>query len=190
MIAGLIFLLTLGAGCSHIERGKASYYGATREKTASGERVNPNAFTAAHRTLPFNSIVEVTAKKSGRSVRVRITDRGPYIRGRVIDLTPAAFKALMPLRHGVIEVSLRVIKLGKKRARVRRRHKKKVRRRHKRVRKRRVKKTGKKPRKKRRKRPRKKNPKAERSHWDNPPVSRGAEMFINFPFPPRSTFAG
>ncbi len=117
----LILALTLSAGCSGIERGRASYYGMTREKTANGERVDPKAFTAAHRTLPFGTIVEVTAPKSGRRVRVRINDRGPYIRGRVIDLTPAAFKALMPLRHGVIDVRLRVIKMGKGRIKRRRR---------------------------------------------------------------------
>ena len=63
-------------------------------KTASGERVSPSAFTAAHRTLPFGTHVRVTDDRTGRSVVVRINDRGPFVRGRVIDLTPAAAHAL------------------------------------------------------------------------------------------------
>ena len=76
--------------------GRASYYG-THEagrKTASGARLNPGALTAAHRTLPFGTKVRVTNKRNGRTVTVRINDRGPFIRGRVIDLTPAAANAL------------------------------------------------------------------------------------------------
>ena len=56
--------------------------------------MNPGAMTAAHRTLPFGSRVTVTNRKNGRSVVVRISDRGPFVRGRVIDLTPAAARAL------------------------------------------------------------------------------------------------
>lgn len=63
-------------------------------KTASGERMNPGAMTAAHKSLPFGSQVRVTNKKNGRSVTVRINDRGPFVRGRVIDLSPAAARAL------------------------------------------------------------------------------------------------
>ena len=133
MLPGLIFLIALSSGCAHLERGKASYYGSKGGKTASGERVNPRALTAAHRTLPFNTIVEVRSITTGKRVRVRITDRGPSIRGRIIDLTPAAFKRLAPLRHGVIKVTLKIIKMGKKKKRYRRkkrgRRKKKRRRR-------------------------------------------------------------
>jgi rare lipoprotein A len=56
--------------------------------------MNPGALTAAHRTLPFGSQVRVTNQKNGRSVTVRITDRGPFVRGRVIDLSPAAARAI------------------------------------------------------------------------------------------------
>jgi len=63
-------------------------------RTASGERASPSAFTAAHRTLPFGTHVRVTDDRTGRSVVVRINDRGPFVRGRVIDLTPAAAHAL------------------------------------------------------------------------------------------------
>ncbi len=86
------------AGGAQAESGIASVYGNgdgyAGKKTASGERMNPGAMTAAHKSLPFGSRVRVTNKKNGRSVVVRITDRGPFIRGRVIDLTPAAASAL------------------------------------------------------------------------------------------------
>ena len=62
--------------------------------TASGQRLNPHALTAAHRTLPFGTKVRVTNKRNGRSVVVTINDRGPFVRGRVIDLTPAGAHAL------------------------------------------------------------------------------------------------
>ena len=80
------------------EAGIASVYGRgdgyAWKKTASGERINPGAMTAAHRTLPFGTRVKITNRKNGRSVVVRISDRGPFVRGRVIDVTPAAARAL------------------------------------------------------------------------------------------------
>ena len=69
--------------------GSASWYALT-SKTASGERMNPAAMTAAHRSLPFGSKVVVTNQRNGKSVVVRINDRGPFIKGRVIDLSKAA----------------------------------------------------------------------------------------------------
>jgi len=76
------------------QSGIASVYAYAGEKTASGERAHPGGLTAAHRTLPFGTRVRVTNKSNGRSVVVRINDRGPFVRGRVIDLTPAAARAL------------------------------------------------------------------------------------------------
>jgi len=76
------------------QSGIASVYAYAGERTASGERAQPSGFTAAHRTLPFGTRVRVTNKNNGRSVMVRINDRGPFVRGRVIDLTPAAARAL------------------------------------------------------------------------------------------------
>jgi peptidoglycan lytic transglycosylase len=76
------------------QSGIASVYAYAGERTASGEMARPSGFTAAHRTLPFGTRVRVTNKKNGRSVMVRINDRGPFVRGRVIDLTPAAAHAL------------------------------------------------------------------------------------------------
>jgi len=78
------------------QSGIASIY-STREgssKTASGVKLNDEALTAAHRTLPFGSKVRVTNRKNGKSVVVTITDRGPFIAGRIIDLTPAGARAL------------------------------------------------------------------------------------------------
>lgn len=69
--------------------GRASWY-ALHSKTASGERMNPLAMTAAHRTLPFGTKLRVTNQHNGRSVIVRINDRGPFIRGRMLDLSKGA----------------------------------------------------------------------------------------------------
>ncbi len=76
------------------ESGIASVYAYSGGKTASGERAQPSELTAAHRTLAFGTYVRVTNQRNGRSVIVRINDRGPFVRGRVIDLTPAAARAL------------------------------------------------------------------------------------------------
>lgn len=89
-------------GAAHAESGIASVYNYDGSKTASGQRANPRGLTAAHRTLPFGTQVKVTNKRNGKSVVVRINDRGPFIRGRVIDLTPAAasvigFSGLAPV---------------------------------------------------------------------------------------------
>jgi rare lipoprotein A len=76
------------------QSGIASVYAYGGGRTASGEHASPGGLTAAHRTLPFGTMVRVTNKSSGRSVVVRINDRGPFVRGRIIDLTPAAARAL------------------------------------------------------------------------------------------------
>ena len=76
------------------ESGIASVYSYPGGRTADGERASPSALTAAHRTLPFGTQVRVTNDGNGRSVVVRINDRGPFVAGRVIDLTPAAAQAL------------------------------------------------------------------------------------------------
>ncbi len=77
------------------QSGIASVYSTeSGSRTASGARLNPGALTAAHRSLPFGSKVRVTNRGNGRSVVVTVTDRGPFVRGRVIDVTPAAAHAL------------------------------------------------------------------------------------------------
>ena len=92
--------------------GLASYYAPQLEGrlTASGERYDRQGFTAAHRDLPFGTIVEVRHLSSGRSVRVRINDRGPYIKGRVIDLSYAAAEQLKIVKAGVAKVKLTIIR--------------------------------------------------------------------------------
>ena len=82
------------AGTANAESGIASIYAYKGEKTANGQRANPDGLTAAHKTLPFGTMVKVTNKKNGRTVVVRINDRGPFVRGRIIDITPAAAQTL------------------------------------------------------------------------------------------------
>lgn len=86
--------------------GQASYYGARHHgnKTASGERFDQHALTAAHRSLPFGSRVQVTNLRNDKTVVVRINDRGPYAKKRIIDLSQQAAEQLDMLRDGVIPV--------------------------------------------------------------------------------------
>jgi rare lipoprotein A len=95
-VAAVCLVPVWASDVSAIEQsGIASIYSTeSGNKTASGQRLNPQALTAAHRTLPFGTRVRVTNKKNGQSVVVTINDRGPFIRGRVIDLTPAGARAL------------------------------------------------------------------------------------------------
>ena len=81
-------------------------------RTASGERCNPGALTAAHRTLPFGTKVKVENLKTGRSVVVRINDRGPFVRGRIIDVTKAAAHRLGMVGAGTAKVRLTVLERG------------------------------------------------------------------------------
>lgn len=94
-----------------IETGLASWYGARHhgKRTASGEIFDQNKFTAAHRTLPWGSIVKVTNLDNGKSVEVRINDRGPFKKGRIIDLSRAAARALGMVRSGVSPVRMEVL---------------------------------------------------------------------------------
>lgn len=90
--------------------GKATFYGAAVQGhgTASGKTFDKDAFTAAHKTLPFGTIVEVTNLANGKKINVEITDRGPYGYGRVIDLSSGAFKQISALSLGVINVQYQV----------------------------------------------------------------------------------
>lgn len=91
-----------------VQLGRASWYGPRfhGRRTANGERFNKFHLTAAHRTLPFGTRVRVTNLQNGRSIVVRINDRGPYIRGRIIDLSYAAARELGMHRQGVIQVKV------------------------------------------------------------------------------------
>jgi rare lipoprotein A len=92
-ICGVVIIVSCSSAAL-AESGIASVYAYSGQRTANGERAQPNGFTAAHRTLPFGTRVRVTNSRNGRSIVVRINDRGPFVRGRVIDLTPAAAHAL------------------------------------------------------------------------------------------------
>jgi Lytic transglycolase len=97
------------------QRGMASWYGyEAGNMTASGERYNAQDLTAAHRTLAFNSRVRVTNIRTGKSVVVRINDRGPFIRGRIIDLSEAAAAAVGIKSSGVGNVQVDVLSYGSK----------------------------------------------------------------------------
>jgi rare lipoprotein A len=102
--AFLLFSVSADAGVV----GMASYYKSGR-LTANGERFNPHGLTAAHRKLKFGTKVRVTNMRNGRSVVVRINDRGPFIRGRVIDLSLGAAKVIGLHKSGVAKVSFTVL---------------------------------------------------------------------------------
>ena len=104
-------LLTLAPAKAEAEQGRASWYAFTTI-TASGERANPSAMTAAHRTLPFGTRVRVHNLDNGRSVVVRINDRGPFIRGRIIDVTRAAAGQLGFINAGTARVRISVVGRG------------------------------------------------------------------------------
>jgi len=119
--AVLLAVLTTAAGCvghgqpttrphkgPYVETGTASWYGQPfhGRKTASGERYNMRKMTAAHKTLPFGAMVKVTDLETGRSIKVRITDRGPYAKGRIIDLSRKAAKKLGMYERGVTRVRI------------------------------------------------------------------------------------
>lgn len=87
--------------------GVASFYSDTQ--TASGEKFDKNELTAAHPTLPFGTKLRVTDVTSGRFVTVRVNDRGPYVRGRVVDITPSAAEALGMADKGITNVRLDVV---------------------------------------------------------------------------------
>lgn len=99
-----------------IESGIASWYGPNFQgkKTANGERFNMNELTAAHRTLPFNSIVKVINSYSGNSVIVRINDRGPYAKDRIIDLSKKAAEEIGLIKNGTAAVKLLLLSADKK----------------------------------------------------------------------------
>jgi rare lipoprotein A len=98
-----------------VQRGQASFYADffAGRRTANGEIYEPNAYTAAHRSLPFGSVLRVTRVGTGDWVLVRVNDRGPYgPRTRVIDLSKQAAKRLSMLHDGVVSVRLEILEMG------------------------------------------------------------------------------
>ena len=120
--AALVFFMVYCGGCSVLpwkwgnttEKGKACWYGSEYQgkPTASGETFDMNKMTAAHKKLPFSSIVLVKNLENGRTVKVRINDRGPWTRGRIIDLSKAAAAEIGMLSAGVVPVRIEVLKWG------------------------------------------------------------------------------
>lgn len=114
-IVAILALSPLAASAKHAAgdtiTGVASYY-ADRfhgRKTANGDRFNQTAYTAAHKKLPFGTKVRVTDKKTRKSVVVTINDRGPYVKGRVIDLSRKAARELGIIKRGVAKVDIEVL---------------------------------------------------------------------------------
>jgi rare lipoprotein A len=111
------------SGCSNIqteeasswigytESGKASYYSTKHQykKTASGELFDADINTAAHKKIPFDSKVKVTNVQNGKSVIAKVNDRGPYVQGRIIDLSRSAFSSIASMSAGVITVKVEVV---------------------------------------------------------------------------------
>ena len=95
-----------------IASGEASYYGPGFEgnRTASGERFKSSALTAAHRTLPLGTKLRVTNKANGKSVIVRVNDRGPFLKHRIIDVSLAAAKEIQMIRSGKAQVTLEILR--------------------------------------------------------------------------------
>lgn len=124
----ILFIAVIFTGCSststkqtnsktsqysrnHQLRGQASWYGKNYhgKLTASGEKYNMRAYTAAHKTLPFGTIVKVTNTNNGKSVDVKINDRGPFVAGRVIDLSPKAFNKIGDTNQGLFPVTIEIL---------------------------------------------------------------------------------
>ena len=100
----VVVLTAIAISPAFAETGRAAFYSGGR--TASGERTGPNGLAAAHRTLPFGTMVRVTNRRNGKAVVVRIVDRGPYGRGRIIDLSRAAAVQLDMIDSGTAMVSI------------------------------------------------------------------------------------
>lgn len=107
---------TKKAASKNVLYGKASYYGKKfhGRKTANGERFSMWQLTAAHKTLPFGTKCRVTNLDTGKSVVVRINDRGPFVKGRVIDLSKKAMADIGGVQKGVVPVRIDIISYGKK----------------------------------------------------------------------------
>jgi peptidoglycan lytic transglycosylase len=126
LFTSCLLMLAIAAGCSssppkpvyfpgypigYVERGMASWYGPGfhGNKTANGERYDMHKLTAAHRTLPLGSIAIVRSSSTGKEVTVRINDRGPFARGRVLDLSYAGARTLGMVGNGTDQIELRVV---------------------------------------------------------------------------------
>ena len=108
----ILALLATTMLANALEYGKASFYSVKSNRgtmTASGERLSDTKLTAAHRTLPFGSIVRITNLSNGKSILARVNDRGPFISGRIVDISIAAATILDFKRKGIIKVKVELI---------------------------------------------------------------------------------
>src|SRR5882724_1704915 len=109
-----IFSIAALSASGQIQTGKASFYANSFEgkPTASGEKYQANKFTAAHKTLPFGTVLKVTNLANNESVEVTVNDRGPFVEGRAIDLSRAAAEKLKFINQGTADVKIEVINAG------------------------------------------------------------------------------
>lgn len=114
LLAAILYCLLTSQ--AHAESGIASTYGynkgsgdSSNQRLACGGRLNVDRLTAAHKRLPCGTQVRVTNKRNGRTVTVTINDRGPFIRGRIVDLSPAAARAI-GMGYGIAPVTLEVVR--------------------------------------------------------------------------------
>ena len=123
LILLLILIITVNLDCAtqccmcgtpggHVQYGKASYYGDEfhGRKTSSGEVYDKWKFTCAHRELPFGTRVRVTNLSNNKTVIVRVNDRGPFVRGRIIDLSFVAAQKISMIQEGIVKVKIEVVK--------------------------------------------------------------------------------
>lgn len=113
LISAVMLLIAVSLE-AQIQEGKASYYADKFEgkPTASGEKYKHSKLTAAHKTLPFGTVVKVTSVSNGKSVEVRINDRGPFVEGRVIDLSRSAAEKIDLIHIGIADVKIEVVDAG------------------------------------------------------------------------------
>jgi rare lipoprotein A len=100
----------------YIEEGKASYYSPKLQgrKMANGDPYRKGKLTAAHKTLPFGTKIKVTNLQTNQTVKVKVTDRGPFVKGRIVDLSEAAAKKIGSVEAGVVPVKMKVVKAAVK----------------------------------------------------------------------------
>ncbi len=100
----------------YIEEGKASYYIPKLQgrKMANGDPYKKQKLTAAHKTLPFGTKIKVTNLQTNQTVKVKVTDRGPFVKGRIVDLSEAAAKKIGSVKAGVVPVKMKVVRAAKK----------------------------------------------------------------------------
>lgn len=119
---GLMFFILTVCSCAssspefgmrgYTEEGKASYYSPKLQgrKMANGDPYRKGKLTAAHKTLPFGTKVKVTNLQTNKAVKVKITDRGPFVKGRIVDLSEAAAKKIGSVQAGVVPVKVKVVR--------------------------------------------------------------------------------